>query len=104
VIAAGALATIGALHGAWAAGAAWPFADRTRLAHAIDGVEAEDFPGTVGSAGVSAVLLARGAVGFARPDVLPAGHLPPFARLNATVYSPLCLMLGALAGRAASHD
>src|SRR5277367_3473830 len=46
-----------------------------------------------GAAAVGAVLGARGAVGLLRPGLLPAGEQPPFARLNALVYSPLCLAL-----------
>jgi hypothetical protein len=132
VIAAGALAAIGAAHVAWAAGSSWPFADRGRLARAIDGVEADRFPSAatslavggllftaagllaaheggrggrvarLGSAGVAATLLGRGIVGFVRPGLLPAGDAPPFARLNATVYSPLCLALGVAAARSAA--
>jgi hypothetical protein len=124
--AAGVLAGVAALHFAWARGASWPFADRERLAAAVDGVAVEDFPGTgitfavsgllataaglvalqergrsarLGSAGVSAVLLGRGVVGLARPRLLPAGGRPPFRRLNALVYSPLCLLGGAVIAR-----
>jgi hypothetical protein len=132
VIAAGALAAIGALHVAWAAGASWPCADRERLARAVDGVGADRFPGAamslavggllftaggllaahergrggrvarLGTAAVGATLLGRGIVGLVRPGLLPAGDAPPFARLNATVYSPLCLALGAAAARSAA--
>ena len=132
MIVAGTLAGIGAVHVAWAAGSAWPFADRERLARAIDGVGADRFPSAamslgvagllftaaaliaahergrggqvarLGAAGAAVTLLGRGVVGLARPGLLPAGDAPPFARLNATVYSPLCLALGAAAARSAA--
>ena len=132
MIAAGTLAAIGAVHVAWAAGSSWPFADRERLARAVDGVAADRFPGAgasvavagllftaaglvaasrrgrggrlarAGTAAAGATLLGRGIVGVVRPGLLPAGDEPPFARLNATVYSPLCLALGVGAARAAA--
>jgi hypothetical protein len=132
VIAAGTLAGIGAAHVAWAAGSSWPFGDRERLARAVDGVGADRFPSAamslgvagllltaagliaahergrggrvsrLGTAGAAATLLGRGVVGLARPGLLPAGDAPPFARLNATLYSPLCLVLGAAAARSAA--
>jgi Protein of unknown function (DUF3995) len=109
----GMIAALGALHAAWAAGSSWPCADRRALAAAVGGFEA--FPGTAMTAAVSAALFAaagmaaadrgtpavaavfaaRGIAGLARPDLLPAGEAPPFARLNARYYSPLCLALAA---------
>jgi hypothetical protein len=49
------------------------------------------------------VLLGRGVVGLVRPELLPAGDAPPFARLNRTVCSPLCVALGALVARSAGR-
>jgi hypothetical protein len=51
------------------------------------------------AAAAGAAFTARGTVGLARPALLPAGDLPPFRRLNALVYSPLCLGLGAAIAR-----
>jgi hypothetical protein len=51
---------------------------------------------------LAAIGAVRGVVGLARPGLLPAGDAPPFARLNAAVYSPLCLVLGAAAARSAA--
>jgi hypothetical protein len=119
---------VGALHLAWARGASWPLRDRATLGAAVAGVREDNFPGTgvtfvagglflaaaglvalherrggraarLGAGAVSAVLLARGAVGLARPGLLPAGEVPPFPRLNARLYSPLCLLGGAAIAR-----
>lgn len=67
-------------------------------------VAAEHGPASVrplarlGSSVAGAVLLGRGAVGLARPGLLPAGDVAPFARLNRGLYSPLCLALGVAVG------
>ena len=58
--------------------------------------------GTLAGIGAVATLLGRGVVGLARSRMLPAGDAPPFARLNATLHSPLCLALGAAAARSAA--
>ena len=107
-----ALVGLGALHAAWAAGASFPARDRAALAAAVVG--SDTFPSGASSAAVAgalfaaaglvlrghprpvgAVFAARGAVGLLRPQLLPAGRRPPFPKLNARVYSPFCLALGA---------
>lgn len=125
--AAAVMTSLGAVHFAWARGSAWPFADRARLAAAVDGVGEPQFPGRAMTYGVSgalfaagalvaaaargpesprslarppatavaAVFAARGLVGLVHPRLLPAGELPPFARLNTLIYSPLCLAIAA---------
>jgi hypothetical protein len=114
------------VHANWAAGSAWPAADRVRLARAVIG--SDELPGAapcltvaallllasafawgwprqgsavqrIGAGGVTAVLLARGLAGFA--GVLPQERSEIFARWNRRAYSPLCLLLGALVAAAA---
>lgn len=51
----------------------------------------------------AAVLLLRGLVGFAHRLIRPATAGSPFARLNALLYSPLCLLLSLLTYLAATH-
>jgi hypothetical protein len=43
----------------------------------------------------AAAFAARGVIGLARPQLLPAGGKPPFATLNARLYSPGCLLIAA---------
>jgi hypothetical protein len=120
------LGALGALHVLWAAGSAWPAADRATLAAAVGGFtkfpgaracltvaaalgaastavsglpEPFEAAGRAASATAAAVLAARGLVGL-------AGRMPnarrsaSFAALDRRVYSPLCLALalGAAAG------
>jgi uncharacterized protein DUF3995 len=106
----GVVAGLGAVHAVWATGSTWPYEDRDRLAAAVNGKHGFPGPGwCVAVAGVlfgaaalaaqgrtgpaSAMFAARGIVGLARPDLLPAGDVPPFRRLNALLYSPGCLLL-----------
>jgi hypothetical protein len=51
----------------------------------------------VGVFGVAAVLLARGTYGFFDERARPAIRGSRYARLNTTMYSPLCLAVGTLA-------
>lgn len=44
---------------------------------------------------VAGTLLLRGTAGYALPALLPAMRGTPFVPLNAWLYSPLCLLLGA---------
>jgi hypothetical protein len=114
------LASLAALHVAWAAGSSWPAADRAALADAIGGFS--DVPGPIacgavaallalaaacvagrpqtvaplaraGSGVVAFVLSARGAAGIA--GVMPHDRRSArFAALNRRVYSPICIALG----------
>ncbi|MEW5847790.1 MAG: DUF3995 domain-containing protein, partial [Myxococcota bacterium] len=49
----------------------------------------------LGAFGVAGVLLLRGAVGFAEARLRPEVRGSRYARLNVSLYSPLCLALGA---------
>ena len=44
---------------------------------------------------VASVLLLRGTAGYALPTLVPSMQGTPFVQLNARLYSPLCLLLGA---------
>lgn len=48
----------------------------------------------------AAVLVVRGLVGFVEARLRPDSVGSPYARLNVTVYSPLCLFLALLVGLA----
>lgn len=47
-----------------------------------------------GAQTVAGVLLLRGSAGYALPTLVPSMQGTPFVRLNARLYSPLCLLLG----------
>jgi hypothetical protein len=125
VTASGVLLGLAGLHTAWGAGSAWPFADREALADAVVGTTEVPGPAacfavsgalavaaalvagwparrpaarTLGVAGVTAVLAARGTLGLAGRTQLvsPASRSARFSRLDRRVYSPLCLALAAL--------
>jgi hypothetical protein len=104
---------LSAIHALWATGSPFPFADQKQLANAVQGTET--VPNTAWCLAVSAGLAlgaaraprltaaafaARGVVGLARPQLLPAGDKPPFATLNARLYSPGCLLIAAALARA----
>jgi hypothetical protein len=126
------LAAVGALHVVWATGSSWPMSDRRLLTDAVVGSDGDQPPppaacltvaallGTaaalvdgrpralprisrLGSAGVVAVLAARGAFGLAgRTDIVSPGSVSEhFRELDRKYYSPLCLTLAALATPAA---
>lgn len=115
------LAGLAGLHVAWAAGWTWPAATRTDLAERVAGTS--EFPsapltlavaGALGTAAllvhraaggddrrvvqagaraVAAVFLLRAAGGWATD--LAGGLETTFQQLDAAIYSPLCLALGA---------
>ncbi len=118
----GALASIGALHLAWAGGSTWPFDDAAELAAHVAGTDA--VPGTaptvavagalltaaalvadvvpmprrlrrVGVGGVAAVLAVRGMAGVTGTTSRLVGWRtsPTFDRADRTRYGPLCLAL-----------
>lgn len=119
---AGVLAGIGVLHGVWGRGRSFPFADRATLADVVVGSTEVPSPGAcfavagllgtasalvataprgarisrLGAGGVAAVLLGRGALGFAgRTDMASPGSVSPrFRRLDRRFFSPLCIALG----------
>lgn len=125
--AAAALAALGALHVAWAAGSPWPCQDRDALAAAAAGRPRSSMPGPApslavagllasaaalcaagrcrpasraaraGRTVVTGVLLARGSAGLVSPSLAGTAPAPPFPALNRAAYSPLCLALAALA-------
>lgn len=125
-LAAGGLLAIAGMHAGWAAGASWPFPDRTSLAASGAGMEQPPSPAAclavagllcaaaafvggrprrapvvarAGSSGVVAVLAARGALGLAGRTSLvsPYSLDAEFKRRDRRLYSPLCLALAALA-------
>ena len=125
-VAAVTLAGLAGLHAAWGLGASWPLADRDALADAVVGRRTVPGPGAcglvagalgaaaglvagrpqrlprlrrAGATGVVAVLAGRGLLGLAgRTDVVSAGSSSPrFRALDRRLYSPLCLVLAALA-------
>jgi hypothetical protein len=106
---------LSALHALWATGSPFPFGDQKALANAVQGTDT--VPNVAWCLAVSAGLAlgaaraprltaaafaARGVVGLARPQLLPAGDNPPFATLNARLYSPGCLLIAAALARPAS--
>jgi hypothetical protein len=125
--AAAGLAALAGVHVAWAAGSSWPLADRVALADAVIGRAGGEVPspaacllvaGLLGTAAgvlggeasasplkrlgarvLVATLAARAGCGLAgRTDVLSPGSCSPrFRELDRRVYSPLCLVLAALA-------
>jgi len=44
---------------------------------------------------IAGTLLLRGTAGYALPSLVPSMQGTPFVPLNAWLYSPLCLLLGA---------
>jgi hypothetical protein len=79
-------------------GVAVLLAAATALVVGAAGLVALPLPGwlvRLGAYGVAAVLLLRGAFGFAEKRLRPEIRGSRYARLNVTVYSPLCLALGA---------
>lgn len=129
-----ALLAIGGLHVLWATSSRWPLPDRDRFADTITGRPAGKAPGPgaclavagllgtgaalvaghprrapglsrAGSAGVVAVLAARGSLGLAgRTDLLaPGSSSERFRELDRRIYAPLCLTLAALAAPAAAR-
>lgn len=65
----GLLGAIGVLHALWAAGSAWPFSDKDRLAEVVWGGSASTFPSPAATLAVvvllgTAVLLVTGQAGF----------------------------------------
>lgn len=49
----------------------------------------------IGAQIVAGALCLRGAAGYALPTLMPSMRGTPFVPLNAWLYSPLCLLLGA---------
>src|SRR5690349_8364582 len=125
-LSAAALLGIAGLHVGWAAGAAWPFADRAALAG--HGTGRQDVPGPrpclavagllgtaavlvagrprrferfqrAGARTVASVLFARAAFGVAgRTDLLaPGSSSPDFRVRDRRLYSPLCFALATAA-------
>jgi hypothetical protein len=117
------LGALALLHALWATGSAWPAKDRAQLADAIGGFA--EFPGAgaclvvatllaIASASVAGlprsmphaaraasamtalVLFARGSAGLSG-KMPQARHSRAFAELDRRVYSPICLILAALA-------
>jgi hypothetical protein len=99
---------LSAVHALWATRSPFPFADQTKLANAVQGTDT--VPNAAWCLAVSAGLAlgaaraprvtaaafaARGIIGLTRPQLLPAGDEPPFATLNARLYSPGCLLIAA---------
>ena len=118
----GGLLAVAAMHTYWATGASWPLTDSRRLARAVVGSEempsasaciavavlltvagglVAGFPrrspriGSLGAAGVVAVLAARGLVGAV--GLMPGQRVSEaFAYWDRHLYSPLCLLLASL--------
>ena len=99
---------LSAVHALWATGSPFPFKDQARLSAAVQGTDTVPGPAwcLAVSAGLAAgatfaprvtaaAFAARGVIGLSRPQLLPAGDKPPFASLNAWVYSPGCLLIAA---------
>jgi hypothetical protein len=120
------LVAVGALHALWAAGSTWPFDDQEGLARTVVNVPASEMPSaaltlvisfltwiaallllgragwwrmgmpswvfTLGTWGVAAVLFGRALLG-----VQSIGVDSTHGRLDLAIYSPLCLLLAALA-------
>jgi hypothetical protein len=99
---------LSAVHALWATGSSWPFDDQVKLVNAVQGTETVPGPrwclavsaglaagATFAPSVTAAAFAARGVIGLARPQLLPAGEHPPFATLNAWLYSPGCLLIAA---------
>ena len=106
---------LSAIHALWATGSPFPFGDQTKLSNAVQGTDT--VPSAAWCLAVSGALAlgaaraprvtaaafaARGVIGLARPRLLPAGDKPPFATLNAWLYSPGCLLIAAALAKPAS--
>ena len=119
---AGLLASLSALHLAWAFGSAFPFRSRRALADAVVGTPAVPSPAAcvavagalaVGAAvvgdvlptrpatrryalrGMAALFAVRGSLGFlAKTELVsPGSNSTRFIRLDRRVYAPLCIAL-----------
>ncbi|MCD0162773.1 DUF3995 domain-containing protein [Deinococcus sp. 6YEL10] len=118
------LSSLAALHALWATGNPWPAHNTAQLsAQVIGGRGARDLPPPTACLIVAAALLTasvlvltapatpgdslirtgaqtvagvllRGSAGYALPTLVPSMQGTPFVRLNARLYSPLCLLLG----------
>jgi hypothetical protein len=99
---------LSAIHALWATGSPWPFDEQAKLANAVQGADTVPGPGwclavsaalaagaTFAPRATAAAFAARGVIGLARPEFLPAGDRPPFKTLNTWLYSPGCLVLAA---------
>ncbi|MEL6169077.1 MAG: DUF3995 domain-containing protein [Pseudomonadota bacterium] len=124
VVLSAALVVIAAIHLVWALGIWWPVPDETRLARAVVGTEGVTrMPGAIPcSIVVVALLFASAWPWFMAAGDAPLGRLggwvltgvfflrgglsytpfwrrlapeDPFARLDRTLYGPICLALGA---------
>jgi hypothetical protein len=124
-----ALGAIAALHVYWAAGGRWPGHDDASLADAVIGptrmpgpaaclavavlllvaaalvvgaaaVPAPPLAVRIGAAGVAAVFALRAGYGFLEARLRPSIRGSRYATLNRRYYSPLCLVLAALAAAA----
>lgn len=89
------LVALGALHGAWGLGAAWPCADRAALAAAVQGVGDERFPGPGPCFAVAAALLTAAALVSAQAR-LGTGAAQSVARPGAATVGAVLFCRGAV--------
>ena len=122
VAAAAILAAMGAVHAGWAAGLSWPARDAEELALHVIGlhrmpsrsacalvaltlgafagillVERTDGSVMVARVAIVAVFAARGVLGLVEARLRPVILGKPYATYSRLLYSPLCLLIAALA-------